>query len=88
MEKFDTDLKLPSWQIEPDDETLMANPENYSFVDEQGNLIDPQGAKREGSPDMSGPGDPVVESDGSLITVPPAANEEFLDKATGKDPGT
>ena len=86
VEKFDTELVLPSWQIEPDDETLMANPEDYSFVDEQGNLIDPQRRNPASGTADPGPGDPVIDSDGTLMTVPPAANDDFLDKATGKKP--
>ncbi len=41
IEKFDTDLKLPEWQLEPDDEFLYGNPDDYYFIDEQGNLIEP-----------------------------------------------
>jgi len=87
VEKFDTELQLPSWQIEPDDETLLTDPENYSFVDDQGNLIDPQQGRPDGQMPDSGPGDPVVQSDGRLEPAGPAANDEFLDKATGKDAG-
>ena len=85
IEKFDTELKLPDWQIEPDDEVLLADPDNYSLVDEQGNLIDPP--QRSGSrkdPLDAGPGVPMVDDNGGLVTVPPAANDDFLDQATGK----
>jgi penicillin-binding protein 1A len=44
VEQFDTELKLPSWQLEPDDEALQGNPDDYYFVDDQGNLIRPSGA--------------------------------------------
>jgi len=30
-EKFDTDLKLPQWQLEPDDEAMQANPDGYLY---------------------------------------------------------
>ena len=86
VEKFDTELILPSWQIEPDDEVLMENPENYSLVDEQGNLIEPQRGNPGGIDRGMGPGDPMVDPGGSLVEVPPAANNDFLDKATGKGP--
>ena len=36
VEKFDTELKLPDWQLEPDDEAISSNPEDYYYVDEQG----------------------------------------------------
>lgn len=41
VEEFDTDLRLPEWQLEPDDEFLLGEPEDYYFIDEQGNLIEP-----------------------------------------------
>ena len=31
VEKFDTDLKLPEWQLEPDDEFLFGDPDDYYF---------------------------------------------------------
>ena len=39
--EFDTDLQLPEWQLEPDDEYMLGDPEDYYFIDEQGNLIEP-----------------------------------------------
>ncbi|HCH94766.1 MAG TPA: penicillin-binding protein [Erythrobacter sp.] len=41
VEEFDTDLQLPEWQLEPDDEYMFGDPEDYYFIDEQGNLIEP-----------------------------------------------
>ncbi|WP_375289147.1 transglycosylase domain-containing protein [Qipengyuania sp.] len=38
--QFETELTLPEWQIEPDDEAMFGNPDDYYFVDEQGNLIE------------------------------------------------
>lgn len=42
-EEFDTELTLPEWQLEPDDEYLFGEPGDYYFIDEQGNLIEPGG---------------------------------------------
>lgn len=56
VEKFDTDLKLPEWQLEPDDEYFFGDPEDYYFIDEQGNLIEP------GRPEL--PGDDPFPIDG------------------------
>ncbi|MEO6717808.1 MAG: PBP1A family penicillin-binding protein, partial [Novosphingobium sp.] len=83
VEKFDTELKLPSWQIEPDDEALQSNPDDYSLVDDQGNLIEPSQEGQPKNPLNDGPGEPMVEEQGGLVTVPPAANDDFLDQATG-----
>src|SRR5690606_30885139 len=43
VEKFDTDLKLPDWQLEPDDEFMQGDPQDYYFIDENGNLVPPPG---------------------------------------------
>lgn len=88
VEEFDTDLKLPQWQLEPDDEYLYGDPEEWYFIDEQGNLIEPRGGEG-GSP--LGP-----EEGGTTIQmVPPrmvpeprqqppaAASDDFLERATG-----
>lgn len=79
VEKFETDATLPAWQLEPDDEVLLSgSPDDYRYVDEQGNLVEP--LDQPGN-DRRGPVD-----NGGLVPVqpPPAANEEFLDEATGK----
>lgn len=89
VEEFDTDLKLPQWQLEPDDEYLYGDPEEWYFIDEQGNLIEPRGG---GGRDPS----PGPEPGGTTIQVvpprlvpesrqqpPAAASDEFLERATG-----
>ncbi len=77
VEQFDTAAVPPAWQLEPDDEAaLSGNPDDYRYVDEQGNLIDPQnGGSGDGGPELV-PGD----------APPPAANQDFLDEATGRRP--
>jgi len=82
VEKFDTELKLPDWQLEPDDEQLQGDPNEYYYTDDQGNMIRP------GDTDK-GPGDPPAEGQGDNIGFqqdgsPPAANDDFLDQATGR----
>ena len=59
VEQFDTDLKLPEWQLEPDDEYLMGDPDQYYYVDDQGNLIDPSR--------QTDPRSPALPPDGGLI---------------------
>ena len=94
VEQFDTELQLPDWQLEPDDEHLMGNPEDYYFVDDNGNLIEPGSGDPAGRP-MPGPGDPpYVDYDTGGFVQPeqaPAAGDDFLDRATGRggsqDPG-
>ena len=97
VKPFDTELKLPEWQLEPDDEMMTGSPEDYYYTDENGNLIQPGGPRRQGP----GDGRPRYE-DGSVGPGPgpggldeedaaaAGADEDFLDQATGRrqrDPG-
>ena len=52
VEEFDTELKLPDWQLNEDDD-IFGDPDDYYYIDEQGNLIEP------GRSD--GPGGPLPE---------------------------
>ncbi|MEE4205884.1 MAG: PBP1A family penicillin-binding protein [Erythrobacter sp.] len=83
VEEFDTELDLPEWQLEPDDEYLYGDPDDYYFIDEQGNLIEPGRREREGSPfdvDREQPPEPDV------VNEPPAAlDEEVLERAIGSE---
>ena len=100
VEKFDTEVKLPAWQLEPDDEYLFGDPDDYYFIDEQGNLVEP------GQPQTPGQGafpiegengqpilEPVPQSQGNGAARPPtppgrdapqAASDDFLERATGQ----
>jgi penicillin-binding protein 1A len=72
VEEFDVTLELPEWQLEPDEEALFGSPEDYYYIDEQGNLVEP--GRREGGDNPFG-----VEGE----NAPPAASEDFLEEATG-----
>jgi penicillin-binding protein 1A len=89
VQPFDTDVKLPQWQLEPDDEYGQGNPDDYYNFDENGNLVPPPGPDlprgnayppdgtepepRRPSPDVQNTGAPGQ----------PAASPEFLERATG-----
>ncbi|WP_296678379.1 transglycosylase domain-containing protein [Novosphingobium sp.] len=80
VEQFDTAVTLPAWQLEPDDEAnLGPNPDDYYYPDDQGNLIEPQ---RPGDQEMLPPDQGNGEPE--MVPAPPAANQDFLDQATGK----
>ncbi|WP_340588713.1 PBP1A family penicillin-binding protein [Erythrobacter alti] len=66
VEEFDTDLKLPDWQLEPDDELYYGEEgEYYYYIDEQGNLVEPGRTQR-------APGDGFdVEGEGEGVTRDP-----------------
>ncbi len=79
VEKFETDATLPAWQLESDDQVLLSgSPDDYRYVDEQGNLVEPLKQPGEDRKPAEGDGGPEP------LAPPPAANEEFLDEATGK----
>ena len=87
VEPFQTTAQLPSWQLEPDDEAnFSGRPEDYYYVDEQGNLIDPvkPGSGSRPKPPPQEVPVPGGNSGGLVPASPgPAANEDFLNEATG-----
>jgi penicillin-binding protein 1A len=89
VEQFDTDLQLPEWQLEPDDEFLFGDPDDYYFIDEDGNLIPPPGPDEpRGMPfppeEAIEPRQPRPEPDDQpAAPAPPAASDDFLERATG-----
>jgi penicillin-binding protein 1A len=99
VEKFNTDVKLPEWQLEPDEEWMYGDPgDEYYYVDEQGNLIEPTGpSERRGLPfppegegvpqqpaDPARRPDPRVPAPAPGRAEPQAASDDFLDRATGR----
>ncbi|MBS1239628.1 MAG: penicillin-binding protein, partial [Proteobacteria bacterium] len=86
VEKFDTALKLPDWQLEPDDEFLYGDPGDYYYVDENGNLIEPSGPQNPGGGEFPVDGEEQPANGGLVPAVPPpAANKDFLERATGRN---
>lgn len=89
VEEFDTDLQLPEWQLEPDDEFLFGDPEEYYFIDEDGNLIAPPGPDEpRGLPFPPGEANEPQQrrpepGDQPAASAPPAASDDFLERATG-----
>ena len=97
VEEFDTEITLPDWQLEPDEEWLYGEPgDDYYYVDEQGNLIEPAAPdERRLSPfppeGEELPPEPPRRPDARAPApvpgrpAPQAASDEFLDRATGRD---
>lgn len=84
IEQFDTEVKLPGWMLEPDDEYLYGDPGEYYFIDEQGNLVEP--SRGEGGQPFGVDGEQVPRPQ---IPVAPgeagqAASDDFLERATGQ----
>jgi penicillin-binding protein 1A len=84
VEKFDTEVKVPEWQLEPDDEAAFDRPGDYYYTDEQGNLVNPSSPPSDRTREQEPyPGVEGGSANGGLVTVPPAANDDFLNEATG-----
>ena len=79
VEPFDTQLKLPEFQLEPDDEAAQQNPETY-YYDDQGNLVSSKAGRD------PGPGAPPLEPGLAQDNAPAAADDELLGQATGGRP--
>lgn len=102
VEEFDVTLDLPDWMSEPDDEAMFGDPDDYYYIDENGNLVEP--GRREPAPSPFAPdGEPdrLPERDRPALQIPAppanpaprprdpppaAASEEFLRRATGASP--
>ncbi|MEL6876820.1 MAG: PBP1A family penicillin-binding protein [Pseudomonadota bacterium] len=83
VEQFDTDLNLPEWQLEPDDEFMFGDPDDYYFIDEQGNLIEPGRGESDGETPFDVEGETVPAP--GAEEPPQAASDDFLEQATGQD---
>jgi penicillin-binding protein 1A len=83
VEQFETAAKMPEWMLEPDDEAMMSgNAQDYYYVDDQGNLVDPGNRAPGPAPEAQGPDDGRPEQ---VPGPPPAAGDDFLDRATGRE---
>jgi penicillin-binding protein 1A len=95
VEKFNTEVKLPDWQLEPDDEQMYGNPDDYYFIDDAGNLVDPQRPGPDSGPapapfpvqgEQPLPGPTAPGPRRSADDPAQAASDDFLDRATGASP--
>jgi penicillin-binding protein 1A len=92
VEQFQTEVKLPEWQLEPDEEHISADPGDYYYIDEQGNLVEPNRPVQPGEPPFPVDGETAAPPPGTPGTSkrevpPPAASADVLDRATGKGAG-
>ncbi len=73
VEKFDTELVLPDWQLEPDEEEFYGEPEDGIYVDENGMPIETgQGLEY----DLEG---------GQAEDGPPQLDQDWIDSVLGRD---
>jgi penicillin-binding protein 1A len=91
VEAFETQVTLPEWQLEPDQESYFGEPDNGLFVDEDGNPVEP------GAAQPSDPGAPLVDPDGNPLPPdqqehavrsqpPERLDQEWMDQVLGRTP--
>jgi len=74
VEQFDTDVKLPDWQLEDEEDAYLGEPGEGGMVDENGMPIELPYDSR-----------PPVEGDPAPETVePPVLDQRWLDEQTGR----
>ncbi|WP_082731550.1 MULTISPECIES: transglycosylase domain-containing protein [unclassified Sphingomonas] len=85
VEAFDTEVTLPEWQLEPDAESYLGEPDNGAMlVDPDGNPLEP-GEGVEGAPYPGGEfGDPADE--GETAPAPERFDQGWIDRAIGREP--
>ncbi|MHA6721582.1 transglycosylase domain-containing protein [Sphingomonas sp. RS2018] len=77
VEQFDTQVTLPEWQLEPDEESYYAEPDNGTMmVDPDGNPIDRAPATEDRPADDGEPGEAPVDQQ--------RLDQEWLDRMTGR----
>jgi penicillin-binding protein 1A len=85
VQPFEIEVKLPEWQLEPDEEVWFEEPDDFMMVDPDGNPIYPDGATGfplppAGTPPGSPiPGEPPPPAEGERL------DQDWLDRAVGRD---
>ena len=87
QEKFDTELTLPEWQSEPDDDAYYDSPDDMIFMDENGNPVDRSGASLPGRPSGTPAGPALPPADipaNGGAPQPQVLDQNWIDRATGR----
>ncbi|KQM62509.1 penicillin-binding protein [Sphingomonas sp. Leaf17] len=98
IEQFDTQVTLPEWQLEPDEESYYGQPDNGTYVDEDGGPVDAVPSEQ---PVQDGgvqtetttsevlrpaPPSPTEDGDAPEQRQPPQQlNQDWIDRVTGRD---
>src|SRR3546814_19691846 len=77
VEQFDTEVVLPEWQLEDEDEAYMGEPGEDGFVDENGMPIELPYDSR--PPEMTGPMPPPADEG-------PVLDQQWIEEQTGRRP--
>ncbi|MFN3433230.1 MAG: transglycosylase domain-containing protein [Sphingomonas sp.] len=78
IEQFETQVTLPEWQLEPDEETYFGQPDNGGMmVDEDGNPMPQQSRDEQQQTEEPAPQGPP--------TAPQQQLDDLIDRVTGRD---
>lgn len=80
VEQFDTEVTLPEWQLEPDNEAYYNSPDDVQYVDEDGNPI--PGVVHDDYPDLKDDAPPTADQPAAKI------DQQWIDDVLGRDRGT
>ncbi|THG41041.1 transglycosylase domain-containing protein [Sphingomonas olei] len=97
IEQFETEVTLPEWQLEPDEESYFGEPDNSAFVDDDGAPLPSdsvpvaevdygRGVERPSSRAERPLGE---DPDGDAPPAPPPPqrlDQDWIDRVTGRDP--
>ncbi|QNA85829.1 PBP1A family penicillin-binding protein [Sphingomonas sp. So64.6b] len=87
VEQFDTQVTLPEWQLEPDEESYFGEADNSLFVDQDGNPIEPGAAVEpsEGDSQVDPDGQPVPPTSGANPRPQERLDQDWIDKVLDRN---
>ena len=82
IEQFETEVTLPEWQLEPDEESYFGAPDNTIFVDENGEpfAVGEEAPATAPPPPSFDPRPAPLEEE-----APERLDQDWIDRATGRD---
>jgi penicillin-binding protein 1A len=89
VEQFETQVTLPEWQLEPDDEAYYGSPDNGSGGVDSGMMVDENGLpvqqRQRPAPSGDGEDDQQLEVDPDDRPQPPRIDQQWIDNVLGRD---
>lgn len=83
VEQFETEVTLPEWQLEPDEQIYYGQPDNGMMVDENGLPID---REQPGQPEDQQSEDEEQAAPGSIDRpAPPRLDQQWIDQVLGRE---
>ena len=84
VEEFDTELQLPEWQVDEEDDFFFGDPDDYYYIDEQGNLIEPGRSEEPGGALPPAGGEDGMASEDGMRPRQPARVPGQRQPSTGR----